>query len=64
MALTTHEKVEVLKDMVTGRERPYMRHDWSLTNGGIADAQNEASNCNPHHGSAWNIVFWLLGIGE
>jgi hypothetical protein len=62
--LSTREKVSVLSDMVTGRERAYMRHDWSLTNGGISDAHKEATDCNPHHGVFWTCVFWLLGSGE
>lgn len=60
MSLSASEKLEVLGDMVHGREPGYMRRDWSLTNGGIADSMQEATNCDPKHGLLWELFFWWM----
>lgn len=62
--LSTREKLGVLSDMVHGREPAYARHDWSRTNGGIADEHLEARDCDPHHGVIWELVFSIFGIGR
>ena len=61
MSLSTRDKLGIVRDMLTGKQQPDERRDWSLTNGGIADSHQEATNCDPHHGM-WEWLFWLLGM--